>query len=108
VKVRTFFLGVLGVISASCLTVERDSVAPFPDRVVGVRFECRIINQGNTVELESEEDCRRFVRSITSGELPGFVQRNAKILTVRTPSGSSYTVEVLPDHLVALGDNWPP
>jgi hypothetical protein len=83
-----------------------------PDRVVGIEVRCTILyTPEQTAEFRGNEGCRVSVGGSSDLYDPpggGYLLRNRRQeLTVRTPSGTSYTVNVPMDTKVALGDVWP-
>ncbi len=81
-----------------------------PDRVVGIEWRCTL----NTVETHGADGCPSNPAG-TGGSAEVFktnsgatVMNRRQELTIRTPSGATYTVNVSPDTKVALGDAWPP
>lgn len=78
---------------------------PEPDRVVNIEQQCSAWYDGAFREVPSEVCAEKFL-----GEPPdpsGYFKAVLK-LTVRTPQGTTYTIEVAPTTQVALDDAWPP
>ncbi|PWB41362.1 MAG: hypothetical protein C3F10_15875 [Dehalococcoidia bacterium] len=78
---------------------------PEPDRVVNIEQQCSAWYDGAFREVPSEVCAKKFL-----GEPPdpsGYFKA-ALTLTVRTPQGTTYTIEVPPDTSIELGDPWPP
>lgn len=78
---------------------------PEPDRVVNIEQHCSAWYDGAFREVPSEVCAEKFL-----GEPPdpsGYFKAVLK-LTVRTPQGTTYTIDVPPDTSIRLDDAWPP
>lgn len=78
---------------------------PEPDRIVNIEQQCSAWYDGAFREVPSEVCAKKFL-----GEPPdasGHLRAVLK-LTVRTPQGTTYTIDVPPTTQVALDDAWPP
>jgi hypothetical protein len=77
------------------------------DTVVGVVMKCQrasVAGQGAIAYTErTGETCDM---KGDNGQYTATSRRLA--VTVRTPSGTTYTAEVAPETVVRLGDTWPP
>ncbi len=88
-----------------------------PDRVVGVEWLCTLVYKngdlpGERMERRGPHLCAAAGLAgddtlSTGNGIPELWNRRQE-LTIRTASGTSYTVNVLPDTKVAIGDVWPP
>jgi hypothetical protein len=84
-----------------------------PDRVVGIEWRCTVYWPDRTVDVRGAEGCAAREGGLSDiyksspSDTSRLVNRRKEI-TVRTPMGTNYTVNVPPDTKVAVNDEWPP
>jgi hypothetical protein len=100
----------LALLSAGCITVERErEPRAEPDRVVGIRTECTVADGGKQFRATDPDRCDSWEASFRGQNASAaYLEHHAKVLTIRTWSGNTYTIEVSPSTEVNLGDSWPP
>lgn len=78
---------------------------PEPDRVVNIERVCEWRPESGGFERAPESFCE----SVFDGRTTNSAIREARLrLTVRTPQGTTYSIEVAPDTGIQLNDTWPP
>jgi len=78
-----------------------------PDRVVAVLAKCSLVAQGKTLDLTGSE-CEHGDRVGHTDSGISYTIFNSRLqLSVRTPQGSGYVVEVPFRADVSVGDPWP-
>ena len=89
-------ISALSIVSYKAVTGHSEPT-PQPDRVVAVLAKCQSYVPQKTLDL-SGPDCQNRKLTIINSRLQ---------LTVRTPEGSTYQIDVPTTTDVSVGDTWP-
>lgn len=86
---------------------------PERDRVVNIERLCTVYTGKDGKAPVPETYCASMFGDPQSAEEVSsadsrYPREGTIRLTVRTPQGTTYTIEVLPDTSIQLGDAWPP
>lgn len=108
-------LGGLGVLSAGCITVEREAEPEHePDRIVGIELTCDLVTSSQspfsatTWRYTGWDVCSDRRIPVQSGAVPEGWANFRKELTIRSSDGGTYMVSYGAEHEVWLGMEWPP
>lgn len=102
-------MALLGALGAACTTVEAPQLpTPGPDRIVGIDWRCKVqrTSDSQVYELHGANQCSDAYASAQTGNV--YLTEYAKILTIRTSGGLTYTVTIDAGSSANLGDEWPP
>lgn len=77
---------------------------PEPDRVVNIEQRCSVWYDDAFREVPSKVCAEKF---LGEPDPSGYFKAVLR-LTVRTPQGTTYTIDVPPDTRIQLDDAWPP